>query len=130
MSETVEKPLIDPEILEQISAETLEEKQVIVHCLFPATPFTGNLVRIWQSTVLHDKVSGHQSELVHAENITVFPFWTEVPANTDYWFTLVFTGLPKSCKSFDLIEIIHQSGGFHVKNIQRNSTDVYRVKIS
>ena len=48
----------------------------------------------------------------------------------DYWFTLVFSGLPKDCKSFDLREEIPEEGGFLVKNIKRNGTDVYRVKLS
>lgn len=130
MAEILEKPVIATELLEQIAVETLEEKQVIVHCFLPASPFSGNLVRIWKSTVLHDKQNEHFSELVHAENISYYPFWTEIPPGKDFWFTLVFTGLPKSCRSFDLIEVIPQSGGFHVKNIQRNSSDFYRVKIS
>lgn len=48
----------------------------------------------------------------------------------DYWFTLVFSGLPKDCKMFDLIEVIPEEGGFHVKEIRRNESDIYRVKIT
>lgn len=130
MPETIEKPAIAPELLEQISTESEQEKQVIVHCMFPASPVAGNLIRIWKSTVLYDNASGHRSMLVHAENISYYPLWTEVPAGRDYWFTLVFTGLPKSCLSFDLIEVIPQEGGFHIKDIRRNGIDVYRVKVS
>jgi len=128
--ETIEKPKIAKEILEMLQPETLEEKQVIVHCCFPASPYLGNLIRIWQSTFLIDENIGHKSALVHAENISIFPYWTEVPPMKDFWFTLVFTGLPKDCKSFHLKEMIPEEGGFFVQNIKRNSTDVYRVKIS
>lgn len=127
--ETIQKPIIAKEILENIKAQTLEEKQVIVHCLFPASPFWGNLIRIWRSTILSDKESGHQCQLIHAENISFYPNWTEVTPMQDFWFTLVFTGLPKGCTQFDLEEVIPESGGFFVPNIKRNSTDVYRVKI-
>ena len=48
----------------------------------------------------------------------------------DYWFTLVFTGLPKDCERFDLKEEIPEEGGFFVSDIRRNGTDVYSVKVS
>lgn len=102
MPTTIEKPKISEEILKQLQTQIQEEKQVIVHCCFPAAPYVGNLIRIWQSTYLIDEKTGHKSALIHAENITIFPVWTEIPPMKDYWFTLVFSGLPKDCKSFDL----------------------------
>lgn len=130
MGTTIVKPFIAEEILESLKTKIHEEKQVIVHCCFPASPFLGNLIRIWKSTYLFDKDSGHKSELLFSENITLFPYWTEVPPMKDFWFTLVFSGLPEDCTQFDLEEVIPESGGFFVKNIKRNSTDIYRVKIS
>lgn len=130
MPTTIEKPKISEEILEQLQTQIQEEKQVIVHCCFPAAPYFGNLIRIWQSTYLIDEKTGHKSALIHAENITIFPVWTEIPPMKDYWFTLVFSGLPKDCRSFDLKEIIPEEGGFFVSDIRRNRSDVYRVKIS
>ena len=130
MAVTKVKPKISEEILESLQTKLEEEKQVIVHCCFPATPFWGNLIRIWQSTFLIDENSEHRSHLIHSENITLFPDWTEVPVMQDYWFTLVFSGLPKDCKSFSLKEEIPEQGGFFVQNIKRNSLDVYRIKIS
>ena len=127
--ETIQKPIIAKEILESIQAKTLEEKQVIVHCLFPASPFWGNLIRIWPSTILSDRISGFECQLIHAENISLYPNWTELTPMQDFWFSLVFTGLPKDCKEFDLKEIIPEEGGFFVPNIKRNATDIYRVKI-
>lgn len=126
--ETVEtKPVIAPELLQQ--ALVSEEKQVIVHCCFSAEDNFGSLIRIWRSTYLIDADSGHRSSLIHAENIAVAPHWTEVTPYTDFWFTLVFSGLPASCSRFDLKEIIAEEGGFHVSDIRRNTSDVYRVKI-
>ncbi len=127
---TIEKPIIAPKILQELEAKVNEEQQVIVHCCFPATPFIGNLIRIWRSTFLIDRLSGNKSKLIHTENISIFPYWTEVPPMKDYWFTLIFSGLPKDCKTFDLKEVIPQEGGFYIPNIHRNSTDVYRIKIS
>lgn len=130
MGEVLDKPLIAPEILEQLATKSMEEKQVIVHCMLPASPFEGNLARIWPTTFLVDEQNNHRSQLVHAENISMFPVWTEMPPGKDFWFTLIFSGLPADCKQFDLMEIIPQPGGFHVRNIARNKSDVYRVKLS
>ncbi len=127
--ETIPKPEIAQEILESLKEKFEEEKQVIVHCCFPATPFWGNLVRVWRSTYLIDQNSGHKSSLLFAENISFFPQWTIVPPMQDFWFTLIFSGLPKDCVSFDLKEMIPEASGFYVQNIKRNSSDIYRVKI-
>lgn len=130
VEEVVIKPVIAKELLESLQTKVEEEKQVIVHCCFPASPFLGNLIRIWHSTYLFDNQSEHRSKLIHAENISISPYWTPVPFMQDFWFTLIFSGLPKDCKSFDLKEVIPEEGGFFVESIKRNSSDVYRVKIS
>jgi hypothetical protein len=130
VEEIVIKPVIAKELLESLQTKIEEEKQVIVHCCFPASPFLGNLIRIWHSTYLFDNQSEHRSKMIHAENISISPYWTSVPFMQDFWFTLIFSGLPKDCKSFDLKEVIPEEGGFFVESIKRNSSDVYRVKIS
>ncbi|MCG7280086.1 hypothetical protein MHJ94_02090 [Chryseobacterium taklimakanense] len=127
---TTDKPKIAEELLQSLQTRTLEEKQVIVHCCFPGSAAFGNLIRIWQSTFLIDDTIGHRSHLIHAENIAVFPYWTEVLPMKDFWFTLVFSGLPKECQRFDFMEVIPEEGGFFVQNIRRNESDVYRIKIS
>ncbi|CAD7801113.1 hypothetical protein CHRY9390_00730 [Chryseobacterium aquaeductus] len=130
MAEVIVKPIIAKELLESLQTKIEEEKQVIVHCCFPASPFLGNLIRIWNTTYLLDTSSSHKSKLIHAENITIYPNWTAVPFMRDFWFTLVFSGLPKECTSFDFKEIIPEEGGFFVKSIKRNGSDIYRIKIS
>ncbi len=130
MEEVIAKPIIAKELLESLQTKIEEEKQVIVHCCFPASPFLGNLIRIWNTTYLLDNSSSHKSKLIHAENITIYPNWTAVPFMRDFWFTLIFSGLPKDCASFDFKEIIPEEGGFFVKSIKRNGSDVYRIKIS
>ena len=42
-------------------------------------------------------------------------------------FTLIFNGLPKACRSFDLVELIPQAGGFEYRKINRNKSDVYHL---
>jgi hypothetical protein len=37
--------------------------------------------------------------------------------------------LPSDCKTFTLKEEIPEPGGFEVKGIRRNKTDVYRVTV-
>ena len=59
----------------------------------------------------------------------MFPYWTEVPSVKEYWFTLIFSGLPKDCKLFDFVEEIPQEGGFLVTDIDRNESDVYTIKL-
>lgn len=127
---TITKPQISPELLAALRPKIEIEKQVIVHCCFPRTPIADMLIRIWPSTFLTDESLMHKSTLIHHENISLFPFWTEVPPMKDYWFTLIFSGLPKECETFDLKEEIPEEGGFWIKNIERNSTDVYKVKIT
>lgn len=127
---TITKPKISQELLEALQPKVEVEKQVIVHCCFPGTPSSDMLIRIWRSTFLIDESLKHKSSLIHHENISLFPYWTEVPPMKDFWFTLVFSGLPNECKSFDLKEVIPQDGGFWIKDIKRNGTDVYKVKIN
>lgn len=123
------EPMTETEVYLEVDLHLEEERQVIVHCLYCSQPGEDMLIRIWRSTVLYDHASGAEAQLIHAENITYFPEWTAIPSGKDYWFTLIFSGLPKSCRRFDLIEKIPQAGGFLVSDIARNKTDVYRIRI-
>lgn len=131
MSDILTKPKvkIDEKIKKQAKEQEALEQQVIVHCslVTPATMDIG--IRIWPSTFLLDNNSDHKSKLIHQENIPMMPNWKSIPAGKEYRFTLFFSGLPKSCSKFHMIELIPQSGGFEVLNIIRNQTDVYDVKL-
>ncbi len=127
----IEKPKvqIEEDLLNELLSLTKEEKQVIVHCLFDSRYMIGAKIRIWPTTYLFDRGSSGRSELVHAENISMAPQWTEVENGSMAYFSLVFTGLPSSCTIFDLVEDIPQPGGFIVQGIRRNDQDVYFVML-
>lgn len=120
------------EICSELKNELLllrnEEQQVIIHCSIYAMD-AGDAARIWKSTYLIDKETGKTYKLLFADGISFAPQWTLIPFNKPLEFTLIFKGLPKSCKLFDLVEIIPEEGGFEVLNVNRNSTDVYYVTI-
>jgi len=123
------RPEVDVEALTHIDASTLEDSFVYVHCYF-SNKWDNMLIRIWNTTFLTDMRSGSRSKLLHAENITIAPVWTQIPDGLEYSFLLIFSGLPKSCQQFDLVEEISEPGGFFVANIPRNETDVYHINIS
>jgi len=106
-----------------------EESQVTIHFKYTGSMW-GDKIRIWKSTFLHAKGSSHRSSLVHVENISVHPTWTHVSAGETINFTLIFSGLPKDCEYFDLIEDIPEPGGFIVNDIKRNNSDVYHFTMT
>lgn len=122
------KPEIDVEALTSIAPSALEDSFVYVHC-YPRNVTQDMLIRIWRTTYLIDKADGTQSKLLHAENISFAPVWTQMPNGTVYSFLLIFEGLPRACQQFDLIEDIPQPGGFEVRSIRRNDSDVYHIDI-
>jgi hypothetical protein len=119
---------VDEEILEDAKDQSEVEKQVIVHCYLKPSPYE-SAIRIWNSTYLRDKDSSHKSKLISSHNITIYPTWMTVKGGKGAKFTLVFSSLPKSCKSFDLFEDIPQGCGFYTGLISRNKSDVYSVII-
>lgn len=102
------------------------ESQVIIHCLYKNS-WPDGCVRIWKSTFLISHESDHKSKLLASDNISVYPEWTRLEAGEELKFTLIFSGLPKSCKSFDLVELIPEPNGFYYPDIIRNKTDVYHI---
>jgi hypothetical protein len=90
----------------------------------------GDKIRIWKSTFLHAKGSSHRSSLIHVENISLHPTWTHVSEGETINFTLIFSGLPKDCEYFDLIEDIPEPGGFIINEIKRNNSDVYHFTMT
>ena len=120
---------VDTVAREKLLSEPLEESQVIIHCSYTGSVWEDK-IRIWKSTFLFAKDSSHVSDLVHSENITLYPVWMNVETGKTVQFTLIFTGLPKDCRHFDLIEKIPAEGGFIAENISRNDTDIYVVDLS
>jgi hypothetical protein len=118
---------VDPELREELLTSIDERGQVTVRCHFsqPVLSF----VRIWRSTYLICRQSGHRSELVHAEGVPYAPHWLPVLPGTPFQFVLVFAPLPRSCAVFDLVEEIPQAGGFVVEAIARNERDLYEVAV-
>ena len=127
--ETVEEKKVRHGVKIKTQDEAEEESQVVVHCTFVSGEYE-QAIRVWKSTYLLDRGSEHRSELVSAFNVSMYPAWTRVKGGHSLQFTLIFTGLPKSCKAFDLIEIIPQPGGFVERNIPRNEKDVYRIQFA
>lgn len=122
------KPQVAVDTLTSIDSSVLEDSHVYVHCYFQNAT-KDMLIRIWKTTYLVDKTSAVRSKLVHAENISFAPVWTQIPDGAQYTFLLIFSGLPKSCMNFDLLEDIPQPGGFFIGDIARNQTDVYHIDI-
>lgn len=122
------KPSVDIEILSAIAADTMEDSYVYVHCYLD-NPTKDMLIRVWKTTFLVDNDSGARSRLIHAEKVSFAPLWTLVPEVGTYNFLLIFSALPKSCQTFELIEHVPTSGGFHVPNISRSVSDVYHINI-
>lgn len=101
-----------------------EEKQVIVHCELVGT----SAYRIWKTTYLVTEAK-EKIPLIFWEGISLAPQWTFLPPSGKCVFTLIFKGLPSTCKTFSLIEEINLPGEFKVFGIKRNKTDVYHVRI-
>jgi hypothetical protein len=120
---------IADEVKQSLRSETTEEGQVVVHVSYHA-PSRGDLIRIWPTTYLIPQEGGEKSKLLTKENISLAPYWTAIPKSGSYRFTLIFSPLPKSCRLFHLFEDIPEPGGFIIRNIKRNETDVYQVDLA
>jgi hypothetical protein len=126
--ETTTSPSIAKELKEKLKENLSLESQVVVHINF-TSPGRASWLRIWPSTFLFDNHSPHKSKLIFHHNITLYPSYVLVHPDDSLQFTLIFSALPKSCTAFDLIEQIPEKGGFVFRNIQRNTTDIYDLKL-
>ena len=128
---TKPKVHISPELLDQIKTQTEEVGQVVLHFIIRNIMPWPIGIRIWPTTYLYDNGSDHVSEMVHVENIVQAPEWQEVEPMKETYFTLIFSGLPKGCTSFDFVEECKSEGGeFVCRGIERNDTDVYYLAMS
>lgn len=119
---------IAKELKEQIATQTEIESQVFVHIHFQP-PLIPQVLRVWSNTYLRCKESGVRCKMLFSENIAVYPQWTRVEPGVPFSFALIFENLPKKCLTFDLIEEIPEEGGFVFKDIERNSSNVYNLKL-
>lgn len=117
--------IIEVEEKTTTEVETLEakENQTVVHCICGMEA----AYRIWPSTFLIEQGKGRRAKLLTAYNVSFYPYWTF--KSKGQRFTLIFEGLSRDCIMFDLKEEIPEQGGFEVKSILRNKTDVYTVEI-
>ena len=122
-------PVIDPLARFQLLGKRQREGQVIVHVAYTAAAWGGSKIRIWKSTFLCPSDGRRSSRLLFAENIALYPAWSTVRPGASRSFTLIFAPLPASCTAFDLVEDIPEDGGFLVRGITRNETDVYHVTL-
>jgi hypothetical protein len=126
--EKIKKKIVQAELLEDLARQVEEQGQVVVHIVYPAQRFQ-YAIRIWRNTFLISCSSVHRSKLMHAENISMAPVWTEVNGEKAYTFSLFFEGLPKDVLLFDLVEEIPEPDGFIFQGIVRNERDVYWVRV-
>ena len=123
-TETESDVIVKKKVKRSVKTLDSKERQTIVHCTYDPT----SAVRVWPTTFLIEKETGRKVKLITAFNITFAPEWTIGMENNR--FTLIFGGLSRGCKIFDLVEEIPLPDPFVVKNIRRNKTDVYEVRIS
>jgi len=128
--EKVKKVHIDPRLKLCIYSLFENESQVIIKCSYKATN-EGESIRISKSTFLVPHgYNLYTSRLIFAHNISMYPEWTLLKAGVNFHFTLVFSCLPKDCKSFDMIENIATPGAIIIRDIQRNDTDIYNLNVT
>jgi hypothetical protein len=120
--------IISESVKQSLAFLTIEEAQVTVHVSYQVTN-PGEGIRIWPTTYLVPQEGGNKSSLLTQDNISLAPYWTILRKKGDYRFTLIFSALPKDCKLFHLWEDIDQPGGFLIRNIRRNNSDVYQVRL-
>lgn len=126
----ISEPQIDAEILNALKNQIDEQGQVVLHFLYNSPVSTLMNIRIWPTSYLYDLHSEHKSDLIHVENIVLYPNWMTCFPGEKIYFTLIFSGLPKSCTQFDFVEECdNEFGNFEARNIVRNESDVYYLEI-
>lgn len=120
---------IDLEIKRKAKTLSKEEGMIYVRCTYIPAGFTSTRIRIWPSTFLISRETGERVQLMHADNIGLYPQWLFIDSLDHHDFTLIFPRFKGLCKHFDLIEDIPEPGEFIVRNIIRNRSDCYKVTV-
>lgn len=115
----------------ETSTET-EEAATYVHCTYTSTKkyINGGWVNIWPTTYLVNAENGDRIQLAHAVEIPVHPerhYFNRAGEQKN--FVLIFPKLPSSWTCFHLIEYNEVSEAFTVRDIMRNDTGIYRVRV-
>lgn len=127
MSTVKAKPQVEIDAAIKALVQRQVERCTIVHCRFYTEVPTG--IRIWPTTFLNED-NGRKVKLIKVFNISISPHWTHHFTFDDFIrFTLVFEGLSKGCKSFELHEEIEEPLAFYSHPISRNNTDVYTTEV-
>jgi hypothetical protein len=111
---------------DQLLLDAGMEAQVILHCSFNSP---GERIWLTANTFLIDNATRKKSNLVYAQSIKNFPNWTYANSGITTRFTMVFTALPKGCRTFDVSGEVRSIGSFYLSGIQRTKTDVYDLEI-
>lgn len=111
----------------KLQMDSSTDGQVTIHILHQAcySFCTECNIEVYQDIHLIPDSGLKRSELIHIENRTsTLKFKTDGEFTR---FTLIFSALPKHCRTFDFIEPGER--GWRLLNIQRNDSDVYNIKI-
>lgn len=120
----------EPEV-KSISSQLAEEGQVIIHCFHNpcfdgCSKYKRCVIAVANKIVLIPDTKDGNASLIYAENILLMPD-INIKKEEITKFTLVFSALPKNCKTFSFVEPCEH--GWELHNIKRNSTDVYTIHI-
>ena len=120
---------IDTDLLE--GAE--EEPFTLLHCKYITSPKYPNgwWINIYKTSYLKHTASNETIEMLHAIGIPYAPKKHYLQKFGDALnFTLVFPKIPKHWDNFNFTEICAGEDGLRIKNIKRNNSGIYRVRIT
>jgi hypothetical protein len=120
----------EPDV-KSISSQLAEEGQVIIHCFHNpcfdgCSKYKRCVIAVANNIVLIPDTKDGNASLIYAENILLMPD-INIKKEEITKFTLVFSALPKNCKTFSFVE--PEDNGWVLHNIKRNRTDIYRLHI-
>ena len=132
--DTIEILLPETKTATELFPEMMVEEAgyTFVHCLaYPSRQYTAEWwVNIWRTTFLVDTITGDSLELLFADKIPYAPdrhYFKHI--NDTKTFLLVFTKIPKTWRSFHVIEKSNDGDCFETKYIQRNDSGVYYINL-
>ncbi len=120
---------IAKKFLDLITTQVNLESQVTVHIGLKIGQ-QAQQVRICANTFLQCANTKIKYKMLFSNNISIYPKWTILEANSYIEFNLIFENLPKDCSSFHLIEDIPEEGGFNFENIEKNSSNIYYLNLN